>query len=122
MLWSRSRAEHDFFVGAGAKKPALGGCCVTLRWQSCDNSFKCSQIITIFTRTESKKNTLLKSKIIFFLTGRMNLGRSRSRLERLHNTGSMETKILEKPDDFTFFSFPLPVPGTVDARNSGQRT
>ena len=41
----------------------------------------------------------------------MNLGRSRSRLERLHNTGSIETKILEKPDDFTFFSFPVPVPG-----------
>ena len=40
----------------------------------------------------------------------MNLGRSRSRLERLHNTGSMETKILEKPDEFTFFSFPVPVP------------
>ena len=36
----------------------------------------------------------------------MNLGRSQSRLERLHNTASMETKKLETPNDLTFFSYP----------------
>ena len=71
VLWSRSRPETDIFAGAGKKEPAPGCCCVTLWWQSCNNSYNLGQILTIFTQIERKNRygtgTLKKKKLFYFI-------------------------------------------------------
>ena len=100
--WRRSRCK---LTGAGLLLCDLG----VLRWQNCDNSYNFRQILTIFKfyTYRKKQQVHFKKKVklssffyktvpyvlckfvsnIFFLeTGAGRMNRSRSRLDRLHNT------------------------------------